>query len=221
MSTKADRRVGCYIDGFNLYYGLRDSNYQRFYWLDLQNLANRLIVPGDTVSFVKYFTSRISGPGPSHTGSYATLLKDRRRRQSNYLEALQTHCTCLTVIEGHFLSQTKTCFQCQATWAAAEEKMTDVNIATEMIVDAFANRFDTALVVSADSDLVPPVRAVRECFGHKRVMVAFPPARNSLELKNAATGQFTISRRHLRDSQLPETVTKPNGYVLKRPDNWK
>ena len=39
--------------------------------------------------------------------------------------------------------------------------MTDVNIATAMLTDAYRDRFDTALLVSADSDLVPPVRAAR------------------------------------------------------------
>lgn len=40
-----------------------------------------------------------------------------------------------------------------------EEKMTDVNIAVELLGDAQDDAFDTAIIISGDSDLTPPVRA--------------------------------------------------------------
>jgi uncharacterized LabA/DUF88 family protein len=58
-------------------------------------------------------------------------------------------------------------------------KMTHVNIATQMIIDAFQNNFDRVMLISGDSDLVPPIRAIHENFGEKRVFVAFPPRRQS------------------------------------------
>ena len=42
-----------------------------------------------------------------------------------------------------------------------KEKGSDVNLATELLVDAFENAFDVAAVISNDSDLVAPIRAVR------------------------------------------------------------
>lgn len=99
--------------------------------------------------------------------------------------------------------------------------MTDVNIATELLVDAFANRFDVALLISADSDLVPPVRAIRRHFPHKRVIVAFPPERHSKELTDSATCRFMISRGYLKKSQFPDEVVTEAGFVLKRPEKWK
>jgi hypothetical protein len=39
-------RVIAYIDGYNLYYGLRKSNLKRFYWLNLQKLAHQYLKPG-------------------------------------------------------------------------------------------------------------------------------------------------------------------------------
>lgn len=99
--------------------------------------------------------------------------------------------------------------------------MTDVNIATEMLVDAFEDQFDTAIVVSGDSDLVPPIRAIRNCFPHKRVLVAFPPGRSSVDLRNAANGQFLITKGLLRKAQLPARVASRHGdYILERPANW-
>ena len=33
-------RVIAYIDGYNLYHGLREQNWKRFYWLNLQRLSD-------------------------------------------------------------------------------------------------------------------------------------------------------------------------------------
>ena len=99
--------------------------------------------------------------------------------------------------------------------------MTDVQIATEMLTDAFENRLDTALLISDDSDLVPPTLAVQRIFPQKRIVVAFPPARTSVELKRVASASFTIGRRKLAKSLLPDEVTTATGHVLKRPPEWK
>ena len=55
-----------------------------------------------------------------------------------------------------------------------------------MLTDAFQNAFDTALLVSADSDLVGPVRTIQTLFPAKRVVVVFPPARRSAALQKTA-----------------------------------
>ncbi len=99
--------------------------------------------------------------------------------------------------------------------------MTDVNIATELLTDAFQDHFDTTVLISGDSDLTAPIRTVRRVFPAKRVVVAFPPDRQSVELAKAASTSFHIGRAKLADSQLPERVTKPDGFVLQRPAKWK
>lgn len=77
------------------------------------------------------------------------------------------------------------------------------------------------LVMSGDSDLTTPIRRVRERFPHKRVIVAFPPKRHSAELKKVANGHLVIGEDKLRASQLPDQITKPDGFVLARPTTWK
>lgn len=219
MEAKPTQKVAAYIDGFNLYFGLRDSKFERFLWLDLLSLVRKIVLPHQAVVSAKYFTARISGGKPSDSPEYRKKRNASRKRQSDYLEALTT-ATGVQIFEGQFLSRTIECHRCGAAWSGYEEKMTDVNIATELLVDAFANRFDTALLISADSDLVPPVRAVRSCFPHKRVIVAFPPGRTSKELKESANGQFVISKGQLKTSQLPNEVKTDTGYVIKRPAHW-
>ena len=99
--------------------------------------------------------------------------------------------------------------------------MTDVNIAVELLGDAQDNAFDTAIIVSADSDLVGPIKAVLRRYPSKRIVVAFPPKRSSNHLMQVATRDFTIGRKRLKDSQLPNRITKTDGYVLTRPSTWK
>ena len=209
-----------YIDGFNLYFGLRDSGLRRCYWLDLRQLAVNLLLPGQQLVFTKYFTARISGGMADDAPARRTALDAKRKRQSNYLEALAT-LPDFRVYQGHYLGKPVSCRSCGSSWRTHEEKMTDVQIATELLLDAFNDRFDTALIVSADSDLLPPIRAVKAQFRGKRIVVGFPPGRNSVQLKKAAHASFMVSTRVLEASVFPDQVTKPDGFILRRPTQWQ
>ena len=201
-------RVIAYIDGYNLYYGLRSKHWRRYYWLNLQQMAGRLLKPTQTLQRTKYFTARVSDP------------PDKVKRQNTFLEALST-LSDFDVFYGHFLEETITCRNCGHTYKTHHEKMTDVNIALQMLADAFQDAFDTALLVSADSDLVGPVRTVQTLFPAKKVVVVFPPARRSAALQKAAHKYVYLGQNVLRKSQFPEKVVKSNGFVLRRPSSWK
>ena len=199
-----------YIDGFNLYYGLRSKGWRRYYWLDVRRLAENLLLPGQQLAMVRYFTapvlSQTDDPG-------------QRERQQAYLDALAT-LPELHIHYGYFLIKSYVCPMCGAKYDAYEEKMTDVNIATELLSDAQDDAFDTAIVISGDSDLSGPVTAVRERYPHKRVVVAFPPNRTSFRLRQVAAASFTIGRRRFAASLLPERIQKPDGFVIGKPPQW-
>lgn len=213
-------RVALYVDGFNLYFGMRSAGLRRFYWLDICRLADSLLRPGQMLAVCRYFTSRISAPGMADQSAMAALLREKRERQSQYLDALAVQGG-LHIQFGQYLDKPGHCRACGATWPNYEEKMTDVNIATAMLTDAFQDRFDMALLVSADSDLTAPILAVRQLFPSKRVILAFPPRRNSVTLRRIASGFVHIEASHLSKSQLPDQITKTDGYVLRRPDKWR
>ena len=99
--------------------------------------------------------------------------------------------------------------------------MTDVNIAVELLADAYEDVFDTAIVISADGDLSRPIAMVQERFPGKRVVVAFPPDRRSHRLRTVATSWVAIGPGTLGNSQLPESVTRQDGYALTRPTSWE
>ena len=192
-------RVAVYIDGFNLFYGLRDKGWQRYYWLDLRALAERLLRADQQLAIVRYFTARVIAD-PEDPG--------KPERQNTYLEALAT-LPDLSIHHGYFAPR---------PGRGYEEKMTDVNIAVEMLCDAYADLFDTAVLISADSDLTSAVEALRVRLG-KHVIVAFPPGRRSNALREATTSHTVIGADALRNSQLPD-VLPADGYALNRPGSW-
>jgi len=98
--------------------------------------------------------------------------------------------------------------------------MTDVNIATQMIIDAYKDNYDMAMLISGDSDLVPPMKAIHENFNNKRVFVAFPPKRHNSSVSLAAKGSLIIGRKKLVDSQFPDEVQKRGGFKLRKPSDW-
>ena len=200
-------KVIAYIDGYNLYYGLRDQGRKRFYWLNLQKLAEQFLKPNQTLVETKYFTTIVKYPD------------DKRRRQQVFLEALQT-LPNLSIFYGHFLSDPVTCHQCGHTYTTHHEKMTDVNISVELMKDAFQDRFDVAFLISADSDLVSPVRTVQQLFPKKKVISIFPPGRFSSALKRISKGTLRIGHVNLSKSLFPEQVNK-NGIALDRPNRWR
>jgi uncharacterized LabA/DUF88 family protein len=202
-------RVIAYIDGFNLYFGMRDAGYHRYFWLDLQKLADGLLREGQELRCTKYFTARISGPS------------DKQGRQSTYLDALGTlDKNTFKMAFGKYQATPTFCNRCNSSFITSNEKMTDVNIAVAMMEDAFGNEFDTAILVSADSDLCGPVRAIRRLFPNKRVVVAFPPRRRSAELERYATATIVIGKGKLANSQFPDVVYGKDGFQLLRPPKW-
>lgn len=143
-------RVAVYIDGFNLYFGIRDRGWGQYLWLDVCALSARFLQPHQSLSIVRYFTSRVSSP------------EDKRKRQAAYIDALSTlDGNLLSITYGNYQDAPHSCPKCHSGFMVPNEKQTDVNIAVSMLSDAVRDAFDTALIVSADSDLCPAI-------GHRR-----------------------------------------------------
>ena len=203
-------RVAVYIDGFNLYYGMTSKGWSRYLWLDLHRLAENLLRPEQELSVVRYFTAPLlADPNDS----------DRVKRQTTYLDALSSRPS-LSIQLGYYISKTQNCRNCGAARTVYEEKTTDVNIAVAMLADAYDDIYDTAVLVSADGDLVRPVTTVLDRFQRKRVVVAFPPGRYSNDLRDKATASFIIGRGVVANSQLPDSMVSQDGHSLSRPSNW-
>lgn len=228
-TTTTKERAIVYVDGFNLYFGLRASTVKgkrharlpkKVYWLDLQGLSEKIVRENELVS-VKYFTARIKG-SPA-----------KQIRQNAFISAVQLHCPKLQTFEGRYLFRQMFCGRCRKISSDIvcpfcgysnnfpEEKKSDVNIATQMLKDAYENNFDIAYLISGDSDLVPPIQVIRAMSPPKKVAVAFPPHRGgSKELDTVADFTFHISPGIIKSSILPDVVRKPDGTELRIPPEW-
>lgn len=206
-------RTIVYVDSFNLYFGcLKGTAYR---WLDLAELCRRSLPPEYQVNHIHFFTARVRArPNDSQ----------QPLRQQTYIRALET-IPYLTVQYGTFLQSTVRAPLAKpvpggpmfADVLKTEEKGSDVNIATQLLVDAFDHAFDAAVVVSDDSDLVQPVHVVRKKFGrHVRVL---SPRGKSRELYKVATRFQKIEVSALQTSQFPQTLTDKNGIITK-PATW-
>lgn len=201
-----------YIDGFNLYFGA--VQFTACKWLNVHELCTRILQKHHVIKAIKYFTADVSGsqdPG-------API------RQSAYLRALAT-IPNLEIIKGHFLAHAR-----YAQLAAdpkvlvevmkTEEKGSDVNLATAMLVDGFTNKYDCAVVISNDSDLAMPLDVVRNLFG-KRIGVINPrESRISKQLQKHAHFVAKVRQGVLKDSQFPENMTDGNGSFT-MPIEWR
>lgn len=197
-----------YIDGFNLYNGLRDKYQHRYLWLDLERLCTSLLRYDQRLVAVRYFTA-MTRRRPSS-----------RHQQQNYWNALQAGSSCLKIERGRFQAKIARCRSCRTSWQTYEEKETDVAIASALVEDAANHAFDVALLISADSDLCPALRAVRRLHPEAKIVLAFPPARRSDRLAKIADTSFVIAERRLRRCQLPPEV-KAGHRVYSRPPSWK
>ena len=102
----------------------------------------------------------------------------------------------------------------------SEEKGSDVNLATRLLVDGFNGEYEQAVVVSNDADFVGAMRYVRDDLG-LRVTLVNPDSRNTSprELANAATYVKRLWKSHLRRSQLPDRLSDEVGVITK-PAGW-
>ena len=197
-----------YVDGFNLYHGLHDLSGRRDLWLDVAGLLRTFVDParGQELVAVHYFTAAVYGSGRPH--------------QDAYLRALQAHCPQVSVHLGHYLRKTARCHTCSAQWVTYEEKESDVALAVQIVQDAGLGRYDQALVVSADSDMCPAVRAAKVVAPQREIAAVFPPKRNSQALMTAVDRTLRIFDKAPRRHQLPDIVTAEDGTKYFRPPYW-
>lgn len=198
--------VIAYIDGYNLYFGLKEGGFNRFLWLDVHALVSKILKPNQELIKVKYFTTLV-------TNNVA-----KRLRQKTYLNALQSN-EMIEIHYGKFQKEKIHCYVCGNDYQAECEKMTDVNIATELMCDFYEDRFDMAMVISGDTDLIPPIKFINNS-KNKRAFVAFPPSRVNDEVRKFSKGNWTIGRKNLADSQLPDIVTNVIEENFERPAKW-
>jgi len=219
-----ERRAVFFIDGFNLYHSLDNNPYFRKYkWLNLWRFCEHLLFPNDKLVEVLYFTA------------YTDWNPDRQARHHTYVSINQHHgCN---VIFGQFQERTRIsralcaspCLppsgkkHCGREYLAHEEKMTDVNIAVNILKACVKKTCDAVYLLSGDNDLVPALETARELHSDIRIRVVLPINAKAKKLMTLCRDKgfkyMRIKEEHLAKSQFPDQVILEDKTYTK-PINW-
>jgi len=193
-------RVSFFIDGFNLYHSLKDAA-PDCRWLNLRKLCEHYINPAkENIVAIYYFTA------------IATWQSDNTKVQKHrqYIERLQKEN--IIPVLGKFKEKDIHCKLCGRSFKSHEEKRTDVNVALKIVSEAVLNNYDTGILVSGDTDMIPAIETIRKLSLNKRIGVLFPLKRHTNELKEIADFNIKIKKEILLNS-LFEYDTAPSGWV--------
>jgi 6-hydroxy-3-succinoylpyridine 3-monooxygenase len=212
-----NKRSAIYIDGFDLYYGaLKDSAYR---WLDLQKYFSQ-VRSDEQIQQIWYFTAEVSGSAGI--------------RQKAYLDALST-CPLVKTVKGVFKKKELKCGVRSCNYSdpvsgkkfySYEEKQTDVNIALQIVRDAYEKQYSSIVLVSGDSDLTPALKLVREISPLTKITVYVPsrhPSRVKAtgELRSIANKVRALPLTNLSKAQLPEAAQDAQGNIIShKPKCW-
>ena len=209
-------RTFIYVDGFNLYNrSLKKTPYK---WLDLLALSKMLLDPKEhDIKTIKYYTASVSG------------LDDPQRpiRQQTYIRALKKHIPSFRVHYGTFQTHIETRkIACPVfkdllkyRWVKVhntKEKGTDVNLAVQLVNDAWRGIYDCAVILSNDSDLAGAIKIARE----KRKLIGWFIPHNcdpSTDLNDLVNFRKQIRPSVLAACQLPNPIPSSN---IRKPDSW-
>jgi hypothetical protein len=210
------RRAIVYIDAFNLYYrALKGTSYR---WLNIEEMSRRLL-HGDQIERIRYFTARIL-PTPGDPGKAA--------RQDVYLRALAA-LPSVTITYGRYLSHPvmrplrnpPVSGSRYVEVLNSEEKGSDVNLATYLLLDAFRAAFDVAAVITNDSDLAEPIRVATQELGKAVGLLSPVQGKDPVnpQLRANATFVKRIRPAVLAASQFPDIMSDVGG-TFHKPAKW-
>ena len=208
-----------YIDGFNLYYRLKNTHYK---WLNLQKLSEFYLSPKQhRIVKIKYFTASVKekSKDPSNT-----------IRQNVYLRAIKT-LPNLEIIFGQFkkrqvrgvLLHYRNGKYVEGDELGAiskwEEKESDVNLATHLIEDGYDDQYECAVLISNDTDLKTPLSRIKRKL-KKTVGVISPYKRTHIDLQKFSHFHKIVSIAALKKCQFPEKMKDAKGEFF-CPPRWK
>ncbi len=212
-----------YIDALNLYYrALKRTPHK---WLNLQRLAELSLPKTCQIERINYYTARVS----------ARQNASAPRDQQIYLGALKSlplvHVTFGSMMVNRTIAPIDQPPSFKPPFTPppgvqldtvriikTEEKGSDVNLGAHLVRDAALGAMDVAAVITNDTDLLEPLRIAKEEFG-RQVILLSPTGRPARSLIAAANSQRHIMP-YLGPSQLPQTVTAPDGKTYTKPADW-
>jgi hypothetical protein len=242
-------RIGVYIDGFNLYYGGRGlcgRGTPGWRWLDLRALSARLVTEHSDWAAagslrIVYCSARISGAsnldGQHDQDTYLRALVAAGAVDQLEMGTYVTRVSSAPLaVEGKRgrptlvkpawpvmvkdpAGQPVTDARFLVSVARREEKGSDVNVVSHLLLDVLRGVVDAAVVISNDSDLSFPIREVRKLVpvGLVNPTKGYRAGALAGTTHEGAGGHwwYQLTAADLHAAQLPKFVGR-----LARPKEW-
>ena len=200
------KRINVYINGFNLYHSTLQHTHSDCRWLNLLELSNRFInSKTEAIQNVYYFSALVSWH------------PDKAKKHLLYIYALRS--IGVKDILGKFSIRDRKCPLCGRKYQGHEEKKTDINIAITLLADAVGDKFDTALILSADSDLSPVISKLKQLCPDKKIGIIVPMKQSAMNLKQHADFFKKIRTKDLKKSLLPQQLIYKD-KIINAPAGW-
>lgn len=211
-------KVAFYIDGFNFYFGIKrmfessdGAKWGCAYWIDVVKFCESFLSEGQELAKVVYFTA-------------SPLKEEKSIRQGAFLNANKAiNGDRFEVVRGEYQVNNLECPFCKRSFQKPEEKKTDVNISVRMIGDCIKKNVDSVALISADTDLIPPLEFIFDNCPDVKMKIYFPPSNSSRGIKDFAFGKNRIKIKELVNnidrfyrSRMSDTVSS---FTI--PDEWR
>ena len=140
------KRVAVYIDGSNLYYKLKELDIKNITYFEYGKLAEWLAREDGSVVAKRYYIGAVRAKGGDKK---AVRMQENQVRLFNHLRSKSEG---FSVQRGYLMKND----------GVYHEKGVDVKIAVDLLVGAYENLYDTAVLISSDTDLIPAIEKVKQ-----------------------------------------------------------
>ncbi|MCL2673082.1 MAG: NYN domain-containing protein [Alphaproteobacteria bacterium] len=217
------KRVNVYVDLLNMI--MIASGKPWLKWFDGARLFRRFLRPGEKLCAIHWFYSVGNERRAADEACIDTLMKANICHTGHAVRHIHTL--------GGFMPKTrptkladprheKILGRAVVDVSYWSEKCTDINLATGLVADAYEDLFDTALLVTNDSDQVATVSTLKRR-PDKNLRILTPVQENgsqSKDLFDSCHDVQIIRQYHMADSQLPTVVRSGAEQIFRRPDQW-
>ena len=145
-SDHRTQRVAVYIDGSNFYFKMKDLGWHaedllRFHF---RQFAKWLARDRSTIS-CRYYIGVVRAEDDNQKG------QELRKKQQKLFAHLQSPDQQFVIKRGFLMKND----------GVYHEKGVDVKLAVDLLAGAYDNLYDTAIVISSDTDLIPAIKKVK------------------------------------------------------------
>ena len=184
---KNKEKVIVLIDGSNFYYKLKSLNIKNTTKYNYKGLARYLAEKRKIIDITYYV-------GAVRAKRYDKRSQQLRRGQQRLFNHLLSPSQKIKIVKD-FLMNNKNKYH---------EKGVDVKIAVDLLIGAYENKYDIAILISSDTDLIPAIKKIKQL--KKRLEYIGFSHNPSLGLQKYATVSRLLMEKEVKKFEIPSLL---------------